>query len=79
MFSEYQNPLTRPRKGNCINVQEVCHFFTTSISIINAEMDQAFVYLGNQQFGLSGFGDAYLLIKVNGEWIVEDVVPLWIS
>ena len=45
----------------------------------NAEMDQAIVYMGNQQGSLSGSGNVYYLIKVNGEWVVQYVDPAWIS
>ncbi|MBU7024860.1 MAG: hypothetical protein HXS40_11915 [Theionarchaea archaeon] len=45
----------------------------------NAGMDQALVYVGNTEGGLSGEGYYVLLIKEEGRWIVQDKTLVWVS
>ena len=45
----------------------------------NPDMNQAIVYEGNQEFSLSGSGYVHYLVKVNGEWIIQDTISVWIS
>ncbi|KYK31890.1 MAG: hypothetical protein HXS48_07765 [Theionarchaea archaeon] len=45
----------------------------------NSEMNQALVYVGNQKEILSGAGYYVLLTKMNGVWIIQDKVMIWIS
>lgn len=45
----------------------------------NTTMDQAFFYLGNQSYWLSGSGYYVLLTKKDGIWVIESEVMIWIS
>jgi hypothetical protein len=52
---------------------------TFSHAGFNAAFDQALVYAGLQSQALAGAGHYFLLIKVNGVWIVDQKVMTWIS
>ena len=45
----------------------------------NKTMEQALVYLGIQSNWLAGFGNFYLLEKINGSWVIKEQVMSWIS
>ena len=45
----------------------------------NSEMNQALVYYGNSKGSLSGAGYYLLLTRINGVWVVQDEILVWIS
>ena len=45
----------------------------------DAALDQALVYVGNQNQALAGSGHYLLLKKVDGAWIIDQKVMTWIS
>lgn len=45
----------------------------------NAEMDQAFVYVGRMAGPLMGYGSYYLLEKQAGRWVIKEELMAWIS
>jgi hypothetical protein len=53
----------------------------TTISRVgfSGNFDQALVYAGTQSQWLAGAGFYFLLLKVNGTWIVDQQVMTWIS
>ena len=45
----------------------------------NEQHDQAFIYAGRSCGGLCGEGEYVLLRKVNGRWVIQQEVGLWVS
>lgn len=46
---------------------------------LNSKGDQALVYMANGCGGLCGAGNYLLLVKKNGEWIVQKKFQAWVS
>lgn len=45
----------------------------------NSDFTQALVYMSNNCGGECGEGNFYILIKKNGNWLIDHIIPLWIS
>ena len=78
-ISELQPTVSSDSLWNFIHMEYGPGYYSVSRPIFNVASDKAYIKVGYTCGPLCGYGTSYILEKMNGKWVIKELLGFWES